>query len=591
MLLFIVVQANAQRGDWYHDEGGYVFEGLGTKEEPYLISSVSGLTYLAQQVNMTPGETFRGTYFRLTKDLDIGAHHWIAIGCDAAHVFQGIFDGNGKTIRNLYVDNSNSEGYPASGLFGYLGNGAKIENLTIEGGKVSGDSSQSISYTGSFAGYLYGNTMGGEVDSIVIRNCHNRNVTVIGGASDYANTGGLIGEGYAFSDSDGMVYILIEHCTNNGNIIAAASNYPYTGGIIGKGRGHGYCDGSASSTGSFIIKSCKNYGVVTGGDTRGDDAVTATGGIVGFGYATGDGYGFSEGSGSFTLYLCLNSGQVNGGNAASRQSLCYTGGIFGYGDGYGYGDKSSMSENINDGNGYGSGKFTVTSCANIGVISGGDALSDGAITSTGGIFGYASGSASGDDQGEGYGYGAFSLRNCYSYTDISAPKGFVGGLGGWINTTGNGPNHTISAIIQDSFAAGSVNKKLSSSFIGITGGIVGQVHKSEDTSTNPRIDRCVAVLSSLYGDEGRTYRIAGEFLNVALSTRVLSRNYAYVAEGNWADMKTIRNGNDWSGIMSAPPLDEWNSSERAWQFPRSNNVMPRLWGITGQTNVPAIPYE
>ncbi|MDR1403885.1 MAG: hypothetical protein LBJ60_09355 [Tannerellaceae bacterium] len=588
LLIFFLcaAQLSAQKGDWYNDEGGYTFEGLGTKDEPFLISSISGLAYLADQVNMTPGNPYGGVCFKLTQDLDIGAHYWISIGCDAAHPFQGNFDGNGKTIHNLYVNNSNSEGYPASGLFGYLGNGSRIENLTIEGGQITGDASLSISYTGSLAGYMLCSATDGE-DSIIIRNCHNNHARVIGGETAHSNTGGLLGEGYAFCDGNGSVYILIENCSNSGEVIAASSNYPYTGGIIGKGRGHGYCDGMASSSGSFIISSCANNGTITGGHTRGDEAVSSAGGIFGYGYASGDGYGFSEGSGVFTVYLCVNNGFVKGGDATSASAMSFAGGIFGYGDGYGYGDKSNINHTINNGNGYGSGKFSITSCANQGVVGGGNALDQGAVTAAGGIFGCSFASASGDEQGKGYGYGAFSMRNCYNAGDVSGPSGCAGGLGGWISTNGNGPNHTLSAIIQDCFAAGSVNKEAPSS--AVCGGIVGRIHKADEANSSPRIDRCVAALTCLNGTEENTFRIAGQVINAPISSRLLSDNYAYVSKGNWGMTNTVRNGAEWSGLMSAPPMNEWNATENAWQFPRSNNVMPRLRGLPGQTNVP-VPY-
>ncbi|MDH6317738.1 hypothetical protein M2459_003499 [Parabacteroides sp. PF5-5] len=586
LLLFFAGHTLAQKGDWYNDEGEHTYKGSGTKENPFLISSVSGLTFLADQVNMTPGNPYHGVYFKLTEDLDLGAHYWISIGCDAAHPFQGSFDGNGKVIRNLYINNSNSEGYPASGLFGYLGNGARIENLTIEGGKITGDASQSISYTGSLAGYMFCNAVNGE-DSIIIRNCHNKNVTIIGGETEHSNTGGLIGEGYAFCDGDGSVYILIDKCSNNAEISAGTSNLSYTGGIIGKGRGHGYCDGTVSSAASFVITSCVNNGSISGGNTRGEEAVCATGGVFGYGNASGDGYGYSDGSGVFTAHLCVNNGFVKGGNAISDNALSFTGGIFGYGDGYGYGDKSSISDNINDGNGYGSGKFIITSSCNRGMIAGGKNSGKNSTIATGGVFGFASGSASGDEQGKGYGYGSFSMRNCYHAGDITADSGCLGGMGGWISTNGNGPNHTVSAIIQDCYAAGTINKNEQPS-VAITGGIVGRIHKVDEAKTSPVVDHCLAVLSYMAGDPPTTYRIVGQLMHAETSSRVLSGNYAYIPEGNWVDINSIRNGSEWGSFMDLPPMDSWNKAENAWQFPRSNNVMPRLRGIPGQTNV-AVP--
>jgi hypothetical protein len=587
LLLLLAGKSQAQRGDWYNDEGGYVFEGEGTLESPYQITSITGLTYLAEQVNMTPGNTFSGVYFKLTEHLDLGAHFWISIGSDAAHPFQGTFDGNGKSIRNLYVNNSNSEGYPASGLFGYLGSGARILNLTIEGGTITGDASQSISYTGSLAGYVSCNVMGGE-DSVVIRNCHNRHVKVVGGQTEHSNTGGLIGEGYAYCDGDGHAYILVENCSNNGEVTTTSSNFPYTGGILGKGRGHGYCDGTASSSGLLILSSCVNNGMVIGGGTFGDEAVSSTGGILGYGHATGDGYGSSDGSGAFTVYLCLNNGMVNGGAASSIDALSFAGGIFGYGDGYGYGDKLSISDTTNNGSGYGSGTFNVTSCANRGAITGGSTPGEGAIAAAGGIFGFASGSASGDEEGKGYGYGSFSMRNCYSAADVLCATGCAGGLGGWISTNGNGSNHSLTMIIQDCFAAGNINKSEAGS-TAVTGGIAGRVRKTGDANTSPRIDRCVVALDYLGGAEGNTFRIAGQLVNIPAGSPTLSNNHAYAMNGSWGRINTTRNGTDWNGLMLDTPMDEWNATEQAWQFPRSNNVMPRLRGMPGQTNVP-VPY-
>lgn len=582
--LSVIALSNAQQGEWYNDDGGYTLEGFGTKNNPYIISSETSFVYLAEKINSSFDGIFDGKYFLLTEDLDLGAHYWIPVGSDELHPFKGIFDGNGKTIRNLYIRSTETKEFSATGLFGYVGNGAIIENLTIEGGKVAGCSSQSISRTGSLAGYLLCNVAGGE-DSIIIKNCHNNGVTVTGGQTDYSNTGGLIGEGYAFCDSDGAVDITIEDCTNSGEVIAATSGFPYTGGIIGKGRGHGYCFGSISSHGSFHIRSCINKATITGGNTTGTDAVSSTGGIFGFGYASGDGYGDSDGTGVFTTELCMNTGAVKGGDAASINAYTYTGGIFGYGDGYGYGDISGSSDKQTEGNGYGSGMFTVTSCTNNGHLSGGDASKTGTVSATGGIFGFGSGSGAGDKAGNGYAYGSFSLRNCYSAADISTTNGYIGGLGGCITTIGSGPNYVISAILQDCYVAGSINADVSSYDDVITGGIIGRMHRTDDANEDPKVDRCLAVLSYLAGSENKTYQIAGQLLNIR-SAKALTENYAYIKEGYRNDRRTIQNGYEWSGTTAAPPISEWNASDRVWFIQEnSRRYMPRLRNIPDQPRV------
>lgn len=587
-VLFILLWATsfsfAQQGEWYNDDGGFMFEGYGTENNPYIISSETALTYLAEKINSSSGETFDGKHFLLTNDLDLGKHYWTPIGSDPQHTFQGIFNGNGNTIRNLYIRRNEIQNFSATGLFGYVGNGAIIENLTIEGGKVYGSNNDLISRTGALAGYLFCNA-GGEEDSIIIRNCHNIQVSVIGGETEYSHTGGLIGEGYAFCDSDGAVSIRIERCSNSGEVIASSSNFSYSGGIIGKGRGHGYCYGSVSAHGSFYIRSCTNNGTVTGGKTKGADAISSTGGILGFGYATGDGYGDSDGTGIFMIDYCMNTGAISGGDAVSSNAYTYVGGIFGYGDGYGYGDISGSNDN-NGGQGYGSGTFSITSCANRGYISGGEARSNGTIAATGGIFGFASGSGAGNIDGYGYAYGSFSMRNCYSAANISAIQGCVGGLGGWIATSGNGPNYVISAIVQDSYVAGTINTDIMAYDQVISGGVIGRIQRADEANEAPKIDHCLVVLSHLIGDTNKTFRIAGQLENIKSPSKALNQNYAYIKNGKWSEKKSILNGHEWNGMMTALPVSKWNVSDRAWLIQENTyKYLPRLRNVPNQSRI------
>jgi hypothetical protein len=571
-----------QRGDWYNDEGGYTFQGAGTAGDPYLISSVTALACLAEQINIWPGKSFRGEYFKLTEDIDLGRHFWIPVGSEGHQPFMGVFDGNGKTIRNLYIGNMEADNvFAAAGLFGHLGNGAKIENLTIDGGVVIGGGRETVARTGCLAGYLLC-SVSGERDSIVIRNCHARNVKVVGANTETANTGGLVGEGYAFSDGGGDALILIENCTNSGAIQAQASNFPCTGGIAGKGRGHGYCDGAAPAAGSFVLRLCHNGGDVTGGNTTGKDAISSTGGILGFGYGTGDSYGTSGGSGFFVVENCLNSGTVTGGNALSAQAFSYTGGLLGYGDGYGYGGlRKDTSEAV-----FGRGAFIVYASANRGAVRGGSVPDTTAIASTGGISGFASGSALGEGAGRKRAQGSFIMRNCYSYAAVAAERGFVGGLSGWLATVGRGTGHTVSAVIRDSYAAGSVNRPDTAAFSAVTGGIAGRIQQSKEAGKAPQIGDCLVALSHLNGYANRTFRIAGQIQAVRQPlTNILGRNYAYVKEGEWVKARTIKNGNDWNRMMNRIPF--FGRKDKAWVVKEDGyGLMPVLSGIPNQGAVP-----
>lgn len=96
------------------------WEGAGDISEPaavdgvYQITSGSELAWLAQQVNagVSDGTSFSAV---LCNDIDLGDEAWTPIGNGTGKAYKGTFDGQGYTIRNLYVTGSTSMDY---GLFG-----------------------------------------------------------------------------------------------------------------------------------------------------------------------------------------------------------------------------------------------------------------------------------------------------------------------------------------------------------------------------------------------------------------------------------------------------------------------------------------
>ena len=108
--------------------------------ETYSISVPSEIAWLAAAVNGTlpetkaavPADSFSGKTFILTKDINLNDQAWTPIG-NSTNKFQGTFDGNGKTIKNLCIIGTDNY----VGLFGFTTDGT-IKNLTIENAKVSG---------------------------------------------------------------------------------------------------------------------------------------------------------------------------------------------------------------------------------------------------------------------------------------------------------------------------------------------------------------------------------------------------------------------------------------------------------------------
>ena len=89
------------------------WEGAGDISEPaavdgvYQITSGSELAWLAQQVNagVSDGTSFSAV---LCNDIDLGDEAWTPIGNGTGKAYKGTFDGQGYTIRNLYVTGSTS---------------------------------------------------------------------------------------------------------------------------------------------------------------------------------------------------------------------------------------------------------------------------------------------------------------------------------------------------------------------------------------------------------------------------------------------------------------------------------------------------
>lgn len=105
--------------------GAAPFEGAGTSESPYKISTAADLAKLAELVNA--GESFCGKYFELQNDLDLSGYvsgeGWMPIGT-SINPFMGIFDGNVYEIANLTINRANSS---IQGLFGYIASGGTVK--------------------------------------------------------------------------------------------------------------------------------------------------------------------------------------------------------------------------------------------------------------------------------------------------------------------------------------------------------------------------------------------------------------------------------------------------------------------------------
>ena len=124
-IYYAASEAETTAGNWCN-------ENSGTEEDPYQINSPAQLAYLAKLVN--EGTNFKDKFIRLTGDIDLAtvcgeqAGNWTPIG-DASHAFVGTFDGNGCSVKNLYINNAAQY----QGLFGNVGSGGMVKNLIVTG--------------------------------------------------------------------------------------------------------------------------------------------------------------------------------------------------------------------------------------------------------------------------------------------------------------------------------------------------------------------------------------------------------------------------------------------------------------------------
>ena len=242
--------------------------GDGTLENPYQIATPQQLALLAQQTNDGTGGN---ACYILTEDICLNGEddniNWTPIGYynlrSDYKSFSGVFDGNGHTISNLYIDNINN--LNSLGLFG-LARNAVIKNTIISDATITSQNSVRAGMIAAFAnntdvlnctadGMIHANgTLGGIIgsctgvtDTTFVANCVNNAVF-----ENTPQTGGIIGH----CESKASSAVVIENCINYSNI----SSW-WAGGIASK------------IYGKVVVKKCENYGTI--------QSVQAGGGVVG----------------------------------------------------------------------------------------------------------------------------------------------------------------------------------------------------------------------------------------------------------------------------------------------------------------------
>ena len=227
----------------------------------YEIANGGQLFWFAQQVNKG-GEEARNLKAVLKNDVDLEGRSWTPIGTTGgtnSQSFRGVFDGNGKTITGLNVDNSKS----GLGFFGEVRKGV-VKDFTIYGdvflnGKynyiggvigsacgIQDDNGSTISGITSYVNVTLGEGTHGSNHVAGLIGYVNHNTTVercmwlgeldldIYRAQD--GVGGLIGKAnaqYVGTIRDCAAYGTIRTAYQSGSYVNPSDNQPFTNIFIG----------------------------------------------------------------------------------------------------------------------------------------------------------------------------------------------------------------------------------------------------------------------------------------------------------------------------------------------------------------------
>lgn len=254
-------------------------------EKAYEIANAVQLKLLAMRVNGDDAANWNAKYYKLTANIDLSTvcgsakGSWMPIGKSKTLPFKGHFDGNGKTISNLYI--SNKADYQA--LFGCI-NSAEVKGVTVEG---------SVKGRIQVAGIVAYSTKG------TIYNCTNK-ATIVAetvSTSEYFHcVGGIVGITENSTD--------VNYCTNSGTVSGTFNSTVISSTTLVSGGIAGFCQSESA------VKGCVNTGNVNAYSSN-TERVNA-GGIAGK-------------LNKSTISCCYNTGDV--ANPTLGGSYSYSGGV------------------------------------------------------------------------------------------------------------------------------------------------------------------------------------------------------------------------------------------------------------------------
>jgi hypothetical protein len=239
--------------------------GKGTEAEPFVLKTADHLAWFRNYVN----EGHLGACAKIADDVNeidmstvchkadtekqVEELSWTPIGKSYDNRYQGTFDGNGKTIRNLYINATSG----FTGFFGYLGDGS-IKNITFYNARVNG--------TGSYTtGILAGDAGKFIIENIkTLANCSVEGREAVGGIAGNAHGNIINCENHAIVNGGLYVGGVVGRYESPNRSITSCANY---GAVTSSGN---YVGGMVGQIYSGSLQNSANYGDITGADNVGN---------------------------------------------------------------------------------------------------------------------------------------------------------------------------------------------------------------------------------------------------------------------------------------------------------------------------------
>lgn len=458
-------------------------------------------------------------------DVDV-KEGFASIGSDG-NPFTGKFDGLDYNIFNLNINRDTEKNV---GLFGVVGNGAVIRNVTLVGGSITGGSN-----VGALAGQV---NDGAQISNIM-------NSASVTGSS---NVGGIIGLA-ASSDQKTLVF---ENLVNTGTVAGTAEGVENNaGGLIGSLTG-GTLSGTSYNLGGVTGKGSNVGGLVgTASDaTLGDgtnliynrlnvSGLYNVGGIVGS--MTGTTVQNAENSGNVTATgytigdYTYHTAHYDGGTKMEYVYVANAGGIAGKSDSTG--EKKSEIKNVQNSGDVSSGteeekSYTYYTAGNVGGIAG-SAVDTNITNATneendirgahnvGGIAGYFSGkgtittgiNSGGDILATGARYGSSFVKEWVRAGDTGGEEAIIGNMGGIAGYMDGDGVYIVSSANRGTVHSQDItgNTVLPVSEAANVGGIVGKIDRSKTLAKDELEDKYInaAVSNSYNTGDVRGYTAVG----------------------------------------------------------------------------------